>query len=135
MIEHNYAIGEHDNLRIPLHSDTDETPCPIDLIMAGNMVAGDTYLANEIRTILNKYPTKTIAIITRRNREIEHLLRLCERCDIPASAERGIDIFSHPLGTLFLLSLNFWLILAQLKRWLKLSPVDCGILISKPKFD
>ncbi|MEK7217649.1 MAG: ATP-dependent DNA helicase [Patescibacteria group bacterium] len=107
MIEHNYAIGEHDNLRIPLHSDTDETPCPIDLIMAGNMVAGDTYLANEIRTILNKYPTKTIAIITRRNREIEHLLRLCERCDIPASAERGIDIFSHPLGTLFFALIEF----------------------------
>ncbi len=107
MIENNYTNGEYENLRVKLHSDTDETPRLIDVIMAGNTTAGDTYLIDEIKTVLQNHPTKTIAIITRRNREIEHLLRLCERHDILASAERGIDIFSHPLGVLFFALIEF----------------------------
>ncbi|MDP4001556.1 MAG: ATP-dependent DNA helicase, partial [bacterium] len=107
MIENNYTDGEHSNLRIRLHSEANETPRPIDLVMAGNTVAGDAYLTSEIRTILDNHPTKTIAVITRRNREVEHLLRICERHNIPASAERGIDIFSHPLGVIFFALIEF----------------------------
>ena len=107
MIENNYADGEHANLRIQLHSEADEIPRPIDIVMAGNTVAGDEYLINEAQNILNNHPTKTITIITRRNREVEHLLRICERHNIPASAERGIDIFSHPLGVLFFALIEF----------------------------
>lgn len=49
----------------------------------------------------------TIAIIVRRNREVERVLSLLEANGIPASAERGADIFSHPIGVLFFSILEY----------------------------
>ncbi|MDD5068215.1 MAG: 3'-5' exonuclease, partial [Candidatus Pacebacteria bacterium] len=43
----------------------------------------------------------TIAIIVRRNRDVERILALLQQNGIPASAERGADIFSHPVGALY----------------------------------
>lgn len=52
-------------------------------------------------------PRKTIAIIVRKNRDIERVLALCEANGIPASADRGADIFAHPIGELFFSMLEF----------------------------
>ncbi len=43
----------------------------------------------------------TIAIIVRRNRDVERVLEVLEREGIAAQAERGADIFAHPVGTIF----------------------------------
>lgn len=50
---------------------------------------------------------KSIAIIVRKNRDVERLLSLCEANGISASAERGADIFSHPIGMLFFSMIEF----------------------------
>ena len=45
--------------------------------------------------------TSTVAIITRRNRDLERVLRLLESNGIPVSSERSVDIFHHPIGVAF----------------------------------
>ena len=107
MIENNYGDGEYPDLRVRLKADLSRKSRLIDVVTAGNMAAGETHLVEEIKKTLADYPSNTIAVITRRNREAEKLLRLFEQYDIQASAERGIDVFSHPLGTLFFDLLDF----------------------------
>ncbi len=98
MIENNYNESEYSNLRVKLLSDGTKPSRPLFLVMAGNVPAGDRFLIKELTSVLKENPSKTVAIITRRNREIEHILALLEKHKIPAVAERGIDIFSNPLG-------------------------------------
>ncbi len=43
----------------------------------------------------------------RRNRDVERVLALLEANGIPASAERGADIFAHPIGVLFFSLLEY----------------------------
>ena len=61
----------------------------------------EDYLVREIQTIVEKEPDATVAVITRRNRELERVLRLLESNDIAVSSERSIDIFHHPIGSVF----------------------------------
>lgn len=107
MIENNYAENEHTTLRIKLKAEGNESPQPIDLISAGNVEAGEEYLIKELRLITEQKPTATVAIIVYRNREAQHILALLEKNSIPASAERGIDIFAQPLGSLFFSLIDF----------------------------
>ena len=107
MIENNYADGEHTGLRVMLKASGEEFSRSIDVVSAGNIEAGEEYLVRELRAILEKSPTVTTAIIVYRNREVQHLLALLEKKDISASAERGIDIFSQPLGALFFALIEF----------------------------
>jgi DNA helicase-2/ATP-dependent DNA helicase PcrA len=99
MIEKNYDDGQFENLRVRLFSKSPEKSKPIDWISAGNQTAADSYLVKELQKI-SKTENK-IAIIVRWNRDVEYILDLCQRNGIPASAERGVDIFSHPLGSLY----------------------------------
>ncbi len=101
MIEHNYAEGEHTDLRIPLASGKKEAAAPIVIAMGENTAAADAYLVEELKRLRTREPASTIAIITRRNRELERVLRLLESNGIPVSSERSIDIFKHPLGVVF----------------------------------
>ncbi len=103
MIERNYDEGEHVDLRVRLKSANGQPSKPLDVVHAGNAEAGDEYLVKE----LAKIKKGTVAIIVRRNRDIPRLLSLCEEHGIQASAERGTDIFSHPVGSLFFSLIEF----------------------------
>ena len=69
-------------------------------ILYFNITAAKKYLVSSISEIVKNEPEKTIAIITRTNRDVEHILGILEVQGIQASAERGADIFSHPLERL-----------------------------------
>jgi DNA helicase-2/ATP-dependent DNA helicase PcrA len=99
MIEKNYDDGQFENLRVRLNSKSTEKSKPIDWISAGNIAAADSYLVKELQKV-SKTENKT-AVIVRWNRDVEYVLDLCQRNGIPASAERGADIFSNPLGSLY----------------------------------
>jgi DNA helicase II / ATP-dependent DNA helicase PcrA len=101
MIEHNYEGEEHRALRVELSSGSDEKERRIAVITGENTAALERRLIEELRTISKKEPTATIAIITRRNREVERIIHLLEAHAIPVSSERSIDIFHHPVGTLY----------------------------------
>ena len=107
MIEKNYGEGEHLNPRIKLKSAKAEAPRPIDIVTAGNTEAGEQYLVQAVKNILTQDQQKTIAIITRTNRDVERALSLLEHNGLSATAERGTDIFSHPLGRLYFQLLEF----------------------------
>ncbi len=101
MIENNYAENEYKNLRIKLTARNGEQPKPIDIVTAGNTEAGDKYLVEKLREIIKTEPKSTIAIILRRNRDVEHIISLLATSGVQAQAERGTDIFSHPVGALY----------------------------------
>ena len=101
MIENNYAVGEHKNLRVRLIARSEEETRPIEVALADNTEAGDKYLLEKTQEIIKLEPKKTVAIILKRNRDVEHVLSLFEANGIPAQAERGVDIFSHPVGMIF----------------------------------
>ena len=101
MIEHNYEGNEHEDLRVELRSGNKEKPRPIDIVFGENTAAIERYLVNELQTITKKEPQATIAIITRKNRDLERVIRLLESNHIPVSSERSVDIFHHPVGSAF----------------------------------
>ncbi len=101
LIENNYAPGESPDLRVKLIARSTLETGPVEVVLAGNTDAGDQYLLEQTTKIIKQEPRKTIAIIVRRNREVEHLLSLFEAGGIVAQAERGVDVFSHPVGILF----------------------------------
>lgn len=101
LIENNYAEGQHENLRIKLLAGGASKAKPIDVVTAGNVEAGERYLVDELVRIRDREPARTVALITRTNRDVERLIVLLEKHGIPAASERGADIFSHPIGILF----------------------------------
>jgi DNA helicase-2/ATP-dependent DNA helicase PcrA len=101
MIEKNYEEGEHTNLRIKLTSGGDDEPRPIDIVTGENVSAIELHLVKEIKNLRKKEPEATIAIIVRRNRDLDRVIRLCESQGVAVSSERSVDIFSHPVGRLF----------------------------------
>ncbi len=101
MIENNYKDDEHKDLRIELTSGSEYKKQPIDIVSAENNQAQEEYFVREIKKITVKEPNASVAIITRRNRELERVLRLLESNDIAVSSERSIDIFHHPVGSAF----------------------------------
>ncbi len=101
MIEKNYEEGEHADLRIKLKSGSDDEARPIDVVIGENVSAIELHMVNELRTLTEKEPKTTAAIIVRRNRDLDRVIRLLESHHIPVSSERSVDIFSHPVGRLF----------------------------------
>ncbi len=101
MIENNYGKNEHADLRKELLSGNENKKRPLDLISTENSLAMEQYMISEIQKIIKKEPNATIALITRRNRELERVLRLLESYEIPVSSERSVDIFHHPVGSIF----------------------------------
>ncbi|HEY9583672.1 MAG TPA: ATP-dependent DNA helicase [Candidatus Paceibacterota bacterium] len=101
MIEKNYEEGEYKDLRIKLTSGNGEKSKPIDIVTGENTTATELYLVENLRKILRENPEDTVAIITRRNRDLDRVIRLLESHNIPVSSERSIDIFSHPVGRVF----------------------------------
>ncbi len=99
MIENNYDEGEHKDLRVKLVGNGKERP--IDLVTAPDSFSQDEYLVKKIKELDSEDPEATVAVILRKNREVEHFLSVCERSGIEATAERGVNIFEAPVGTLF----------------------------------
>src|SRR3989344_674652 len=107
MIEQNYNEGEHLDLRIKLKSGKREDASPLDLIIAPNIETEETYLVENLQKILKNNDQSSIAIIVRKNSEVAKIFSLLEANHISASAERGANIFSHPIGMLYFSLLDF----------------------------
>ncbi|HWA64709.1 MAG TPA: ATP-dependent helicase, partial [Candidatus Paceibacterota bacterium] len=106
MIENNYAPNEYQELRIQLQAAQKDTQ-PVEVILAGNGIAADEYLIEQLQTIIQNHPKQTTAIITRRNSDLQRILSLLDQHGIPAYAERGTDIFADPFGRLFFSLIDF----------------------------
>lgn len=107
MIENNYQSGEHQDLRVRLLAQNDDEPEPVSVVTAGNNEAAEEYLAEEIRKIIESDKSKTVAVIVRNNRDVRRALEALDSAGIPASAERGTNIFAHPIGVLYFKLLEF----------------------------
>lgn len=105
MIEQNYGEGEHQNLRIKLKSN--KTGAPLNLISAPNTETEENFLVERLKELTLKEKDKTVAVIVRKNSDVSKVLSLLESNDIKASAERGTNIFAHPLGSLFFSLIEF----------------------------
>lgn len=101
MIEKNYEEGEHEDLRIKLISGLKKYSKNIDIVVGEDSLAMERYLVDEVKKILNSEPDSQIAIITRRNKELERVIRVFESNLIPISSQRSVDIFHHPVGSAF----------------------------------
>lgn len=107
MIETNYGEGEHEKLRVKLKSGLKKAARPIDLVELENRQSAEAYLVNEIKRIVKEEPEKTVAIISRTNKDVDRVVRLAEEYGLDISAERSIDIFSHPVGNIFFSLIDF----------------------------
>jgi len=101
MIEKNYDGKEYKGLRIRLESVKDKKLKPITIVEAGNNLSAESFLVKGLQNILASEKTSTVAVIVRKNREVEKVISLLEREGVPALAERGADIFLHPIGRMF----------------------------------
>ncbi|MBI2096116.1 MAG: ATP-dependent helicase [Candidatus Taylorbacteria bacterium] len=82
-------------------------PRQIEVVRAGNTAAGEACLVESIRRLSLAPERKKAAVIVRTNREVERVVNLLKRSGLEASAERGVDIFAHPLGAVFFELLEF----------------------------
>ncbi len=101
MIEHNYEGDAHKDLRVKLSSGSEDEARPIEIVTAENSAAAEIHLVHELRKLISEEPTATAAIIVRRNRDLDRIIRLLETHGISVSSERSVDVFNHPIGTLF----------------------------------
>ena len=69
--------------------------------MGENVSAVEQFLVEQIKTIVDTEPTATVAVITRRNRELERTLQVLEAAGVSVASQRSIDIFTHPAGEIF----------------------------------
>ncbi|MEK7642305.1 MAG: ATP-dependent DNA helicase [Patescibacteria group bacterium] len=106
MIERNYTEDELAKLRAPLKSNA-RGHRTIELQVATERATEEAFLLERLKKIVEKEPNKQIAIIVRKNRDVARLLALCQTNGLEASAERGVDIFSHPVGVLFFSLIQF----------------------------
>jgi superfamily I DNA/RNA helicase len=74
---------------------------PLDIITGEDVSSIESYLVEQLKEISTNEPKATVAIITRRNRDLERIIRLLESAHIPVSSERSVDIFHHPVGATF----------------------------------
>lgn len=101
MIEKNYEGDEHANLRVKLVSGGGEKAAPLDVVTAENTGALEKHLVEQLKKVSLDDPGATVAIIVRRNKDLDRVIRLLESHAIPVSSERSVDIFAHPVGRVF----------------------------------
>ncbi len=99
MIENNYHLDEYSDLRIRLKGE--KAKDKIKIVTGENTRATEYYLIEELKNIRKNEPQSTIAIITRKNRELDRIIEVLESENISVSSERSIDIFHNPIGILF----------------------------------
>ncbi len=106
MIEKNYEEGEHADLRIKLKGgsklDTESgSTSGLQIVTGENVAAIEAHMVGELHALYEREPNATTAIIVRRNRDLDRVIRLLESNGIAVASERSIDMFSHPVGRLF----------------------------------
>lgn len=101
MIENNYDGDEHRDLRVRLKAGKTETVRPVEIVSGENVYAVEKYFLDKLREIMEQEPHSSVAIITRRNRDLERVIALLEAEHIPVSSQRSVDIFRHPVGAAF----------------------------------
>lgn len=101
VIERNYTEGEHGDLRVKLLSESNESERPIELVSVEDVRTMEDYLVDELKRISKEEPEANIAIITKRNKDLERVIKLLEFNSVPVSSERSVDIFHHPIGVTF----------------------------------
>ncbi len=105
MIEHNYEEGEHQDLRIRLKGgrakENNGSAKAVSIVTGENVSASELQLVRELQTLSKNEPHASVAVIVRRNRDLDRVIRLLESHAIPVSSERSIDMFSHPVGRTF----------------------------------
>jgi len=106
MIEENYGEKEYQNLRIKLKSNKKEAN-QLNLVVAPNTETEENYLVEKLRHLTAKEKDKSVAVIVRRNSDVSRIISLLEASGVPASAERGTNIFANPVGALFFSLLEF----------------------------
>jgi DNA helicase-2/ATP-dependent DNA helicase PcrA len=106
MIENNYGANEHQNLRVKLTGQNKNKKL-VEIGIAENTTSEDFFLIDQIQTTLKSDPESTVAVIVRKNSEVSRILNLLNSNEIEASAERGTNIFAHPVGILFFDLLKF----------------------------
>ncbi|MFA6296979.1 MAG: ATP-dependent DNA helicase [Candidatus Paceibacterota bacterium] len=107
MIEKNYIEDEHGSLRVKLKSGGKQKSKLIDVAYPEDVDTGEHYLVSELKRITKEEPNKTVAVISRKNLDVDRLIHLFEGEGLPVSAERSIDIFSHPIGMIFFSLVSF----------------------------
>ena len=108
MIENNYEKDENLNLRIRLNSASGHQRKPIQIQTTANTSVLEATLVKQIKALSLVEPTASIAIIVRRNRDLDRILNIMEFEGVKVSSVRKIDIFSHPAGELFFDLINFF---------------------------
>lgn len=106
MIEQNYNEDELQNLRVKLNASKKEQK-HVEIDVTENRESEENWLVEKIKKIREKDKEKTVALITRGNRDVSRLLSLLEANNIEASAERGTDIFAHPIGQIYFYLLEY----------------------------
>ncbi len=107
MIEKNYADNEHQKLRVKLNSAVSHKEKPIDIISPEDVSSADKYLIDELKKVRSEDKDAKIAVIVRWNKDVDYILNLCETNSVSVTAERGVSIFSHPLGVMYFTLLEF----------------------------
>ncbi len=107
MIEQNYKEGEHENLRIKLLAKSDTEVRPIELLISPDQTTEEITLVEKLKKIEEKEPERTVAIIVRRNSDVEAILGVLEENKISAQAEKGANIFEHSIGQLYFALIDF----------------------------
>ncbi len=100
MIENNYEDEELKELRIKLSANNKNNK-KVKISIAEDRESEETYLVQSIKSIIEKDDNKNVAVIVRKNKDISRLLSLFDKNNIKATAERGVDIFHHPIGLIF----------------------------------
>ncbi len=113
MIENNYEGDEYKHLRVRLSSGSGEASINskravdaeeskhVEVVTGENTVATEDYLVKKVASLTKQFPQETIAIIVKKNRDLDRIIRILEANDIKVSSERTVDIFNHPIGQLF----------------------------------
>ncbi|HEY9584091.1 MAG TPA: ATP-dependent DNA helicase [Candidatus Paceibacterota bacterium] len=101
VVENNYDGDEHKNLRVYLNSKSAHKSRPIDIVKSEDSNGLEKYLVSELKKIIEEDKNASVAIIVRRNRDLDRIIRLLESEGVSVTSERSIDIFNHPVGRLF----------------------------------
>lgn len=106
MIEKNYKEGEHNDLRVKLRSKSPESR-PIEIMESPDTDTEIREIARRIFQIQESEQDKTVAVILRKNSEVSRVMSILSSYGVSASAERGANIFEHPIGRAFFALIGF----------------------------
>jgi len=107
MIEQNYTQDEHQNLRVRLLAKNGSSAKPIELLIASDQETEELGLVERLREIEKTESQSTVAVIARRNSDVEKIFATLENNELDVCAEKGANIFNHPLGELYFSLVEF----------------------------